>query len=221
MGDTADALEPEIMDRQDAARAADRGVGELGAQIDRRKGGLPVMAVDHIRDPVHIVEDRQSCLGEIAVFGNILPEAGIGISPVKKLLVVNKIVNHAVFFGFHDANVEGSPLQCEIHHERTAVSHQGLILIGNTAVKGKDDADLTALADQSPGQGIHNISQAAGFHKGIAFRADEGNFFAGAAFKTVFPFSHIHLPFSVRIGLLYKNNIPWEPLFFKAEISRR
>ena len=51
-------LETEIMDRDHGLGTAERSVLKERTQIDRYKARLPVMAVDHIRDPVHIVKRR-------------------------------------------------------------------------------------------------------------------------------------------------------------------
>ena len=71
--DAADALEPQVVNREHAAGLADGRIGEGGAQVEGRQGRLPVVTVNHIRNPLQIVQNGQRRLGEIAVFGNILP----------------------------------------------------------------------------------------------------------------------------------------------------
>ena len=133
------------------------------------------MAVDHIRDPVQIIERGQRRFPEEAVLGDIAHQVGIGIAPAEKVLVVDEVIDDAVHLHLHDADIEGSPVRAQIHHEVSAVDHLLLVLLGNAFIAGQDHLDVAVELRQGPRQGVHHVPQAAGLHKGIALRADKGH----------------------------------------------
>ena len=168
------ALEPEVVDRQDSFRGADRRIPELGPLVQRHQGGLPVVAVDHIRRPFQVVQDRQGGFGEEAVFRNVFPQARIRVAPVEELTVLDKVVGHAVHLHLHDAHEEGSSLLCLVHHEGSLVFQLVFIFLGNAGIQRKDDPHFASFADQGPGQRVHHVAQAARLDKRVAFRPDKG-----------------------------------------------
>ena len=131
------------------------------------------MAVDDIGDPIHVVQRRKSRLCEVAVFGDIVNEISVWISPAEKLFVVNKIVYHAVPDILHDAHIIRPAIGAEVHLKRSAVNHFLLILPRDALIAGKDDFHIAVLLHQRLGKRVHHIAQAAGLDKWIAFRTDE------------------------------------------------
>ena len=166
--DIAHSLEAEIMDGEHGLCAGDFCAGKLRAEIHRDKRRLPVVAVDDVGDPVHIIQGGQSCLGKIAVFGNIIVQVGVGVAPAEEFIIVDEVINHAVPYIFHNADVIGVSVRAEVHHEVTAVDHLFLILPGDASVAGQDYLHITVLPGECSGESIHHIAQTAGFHKRIA-----------------------------------------------------
>ena len=163
------------MDREDRAGAAHGGVRENRAQVHRHQTGLPVVAVDDVGRPVQKVQRGQGGLAEIAVFGNVLDQIGVGIAPAEKLVVVDEVVDHAVHLHLHDAHIEAPSVCAEIHHEVALIDHPLLILLGDALVARQDDLHVAVEPGQRPGQGVHDVAEAARLHKGIALRADKGH----------------------------------------------
>ena len=194
VGNAANALEPEVVDGEHGFRLADGCDVKAGFQIHWHQGSLPVVAVDHIRNPFQIIQYRQGCLGEVAVLGNILPQPGIGIAPVEKFLVVNEVINDAVHFGFHDADEESPSLHRQVHHKGAFPFQLFLVLHRHTVVQGQDDPNFAVVPDQGAGQGVHDVSQSAGFNKRIAFGADKGDFAPGSRGNSIFR-HNLFLPF--------------------------
>ena len=170
-----DALEAEIVDCEHCLRAAYRGSGKQGLQINGHQGRLPVVAVDHIRDPVQIVQRCQRCLREEAVLGNIIHKIGVGIAGAEELLVVDEIVDDSVPDILHDSNIEGAAVCKEVHHECSTVDHLLLVLLGDALVARQNYLYIAVLLTECFGKREHNIAKSARFHKGIALRADKGN----------------------------------------------
>ena len=71
-GDIVDALKAEVVDGDDGLRAAQGRGGEKGPQEDRHQARLPVVAVDNVGDPVHIVQGGQGGLAEVAEPGDVV-----------------------------------------------------------------------------------------------------------------------------------------------------
>ena len=132
------------------------------------------MAVNHVRRPVQVIQDRQGGLGKETVLGNILPQSRIGIAPVKELPVVDEVVDNPIHLQFHDADVEVSPVRRLIHHEGAFVFQFFLVFRRDAGIQGKDDAYLAVPGYQRPGQRVHHVSQTARFYKRIAFGSDKG-----------------------------------------------
>ena len=169
------ALETKVMDRDYGGCAAHRRVSKKRPQIDRDQTGLPVVAVDNIRDPVQIIERCQRRFPEEAVFRNILDQIGIRIAPVEEFIIIDEIVDNAVHLHFHDADVKRSPVSTKIHGERTAILHLLLVFIRNAFVFRQDHFYIAVEFRQLAGKRIHYIAQTAGLDERIAFRTDEGD----------------------------------------------
>ena len=106
------------------------------------------MAMDDIGNPIHIVQRRQGCFGEIAVFRNIIDEIGIWISSAEELLIVNEIIHHAVPDIFHNAHIEGPAVCTEIHFKGTPVYHFFLIFPRDAFVTRENDLYIAVLLYQ-------------------------------------------------------------------------
>ena len=172
----ADSLEPEVVDRQDRLCLAHRRIPELRPLVQRNQAALPVVAVNHVRRPVQVIQDGQGSLGKEAVLGNILPQSRIGITPVKELPVVDEVIDDPVHLHFHDADVEISAVRRLVHHKGALVFQFLLIFRGNAGIQGKDDAYLAVSRHQRPGQRVHHVPQTACLYKRIAFGSDKGYF---------------------------------------------
>ena len=77
--DVVYALEAEIVNCEHRLCGSKLRVGKERAEINRHKGCLPVMAVDDIRHPVHVIQCCQCRFGEIAELGDIVNQVGIRI----------------------------------------------------------------------------------------------------------------------------------------------
>ena len=164
-----DALEAQIMDRDYCLCAGYRRSLKQCMQIHRYKASLPVMAMDDIRDPVHIVEGCKCRFCEEAVFGNIIDQVDVGIAGTEEFFVVDEIIYHTVPDIFHDSHIERTSISTQVHHEITTIDHLFLILPGNAFVTRQNHLDVTVLLDQCFGKRIHDIAQTAGFNKRITF----------------------------------------------------
>ena len=174
-GDVVDALEAQVMDGQHALGAADGRVGEERAQEHRRQRRLPVVAVDDVGDPVHVVERREGRLGKVAELGDVAHQIGVGIAPAEEFIIIDEIIDNAVHDHFHDADIEAAPVGAEIHLELAAVDHLLLVLLGDAGIAGQDDLHVAVLLGEGLGQGVHHVAQTAGLDEGIALGADEGD----------------------------------------------
>ena len=167
------------MDSQHDLGAAQRRILEHGAEINRDQTRLPVVAVDHVRDPVHIVQGCQSCLAEIAELRDVGDQVRVGISVAEELFVVDEIINDAVPDILHDAHIVGLAVRAQIHLECAAVHHLLLILLRDALISRKDDLDVAVLLDQRLRKSVHDIAQSAGLDEGIALGADESDASSG------------------------------------------
>ena len=163
------------MNRDHALGAADGGVGKERAQIHGHQRRLPVVAVDDVGDPVHVVEGSQRRLGKVAVLGNIAHKVGVGVAPAEKVVVVDEVIDNAIPHVFHDTHIEAAAVRAQVHHELAPVDHLLLVLLRDAGVAGQDDLDVTVLLGEGLGQGVHHVAQTAGLDKGIAFRADKSH----------------------------------------------
>ena len=170
-----ETLEAKVVDRDHDLRPCDGRFVKQGAQIDRHQTCLPVVAVDDIRDPVHIVECRQRSLTEIAELRNVVDQVGVGISRAEKFLIVDKVIHDAVPDIFHDADIIALSVRAQIHIKSAYVDHLVLIFLRNAFIPGQNDLDIAVLPDQRLGKRIHDISQTACLDKRIALRADESD----------------------------------------------
>ena len=178
-GNVVDALEPQVMDGEHGLGAAHRRILEQGAQIHRHQRGLPVVAVDHVGNPVHVIQRSQRGLAEEAVLGNVVHQAHIGVAIGEELLIVDEVVDHAVADVLHDAHIVAAAGLAQIHVEFAPVDHLVLILLRDAGVAGQDDPHVAVLVHQLAGQRVHHIAQAAGLDEGMALGADEGHASAG------------------------------------------
>ena len=179
-GDVVNTLEAQIVNGQHGFGTAQGRILEQRPQIHGHQRRLPVVAVDHVGDPVHVVQGSQGCLGEEAEFGNVADDAGIGIALGEELLVVDEVVDDAVPHVFHDPHIEAPAITAQVHLEFAPVDHLALVFPGNAGIAGENHLYIAVHPGQGLGQGVHHVCQAAGFHKGIALRADEGNASSGA-----------------------------------------
>ena len=161
------------MDGENGLRVADGRVLEQRAQIHRHERRLPVVAVDDVGYPVHVVERGQRGLAEEAVPGDIVHEVQIRVAGGEELLVVDEVVDDAVVHILHDADVVVAAGVAEVHVELAAVDHLVLVLLRDACVAGENDADVAVEPCELAGQGVHDVAQAAGLDEGVALGADE------------------------------------------------
>ena len=87
-GDVVLALEAQVVYGEYALGAAHGAVLEQGAQVHGDERRLPVVAVDDVGYPVHVVERRERRLAEEAVARDVVDEVGVGVAAGEELLVV-------------------------------------------------------------------------------------------------------------------------------------
>ena len=63
-GNVVNTLEAQVVNGKHGLRPSHRGRREQSTLENRHQGSLPVVAVDHIRDPVHEIQGSQSGFGE-------------------------------------------------------------------------------------------------------------------------------------------------------------
>lgn len=78
---------------------------EQRLQENRHQGRLPVVAVDNVRNPVHVVQRGQGSLAEEAVFWNVIYQVDIGVPGREELLVVDEVVHHSIVDVFHNPHI--------------------------------------------------------------------------------------------------------------------
>ena len=167
-GDVVNALEAQVVDGENGLRVADGRVLEQRAQIHRHERRLPVVAVDDVWYPVHVVERGQRGLAEEAVPGDIVHEVQIRVAGGEELLVVDEVVDDAVVHILHDADVVVAAGVAEVHVELAAVDHLVLVLLRDAGVAGENDADVAVEPCELAWQGVHDVAQAAGLDEGVA-----------------------------------------------------
>ena len=139
--------------------------------------GLPVVALDNVRDVVHGIHGVQTGPGEE---GEPLPVVQVAVdgagTAAEVVLVVDKVHLHAVIAANkpQDSGVLPPPAQVDIALGHFFHRVGGVIL--DFAVVGQEQGDLVAL---QPGQGgrqsLHHIAQSAGLGVGRALRGADGN----------------------------------------------
>ena len=178
-GNVVDPLEAQIVDGEDGLGARHRRALEQGAQVYRHQRRLPVMAVDDVGNPVHVVQRCQGSLAEEAILGNVVDQVYVGVAQGEELLVVDEVIDHAVPDVLHDAHIEVPTGVAEIHVEFASVDHLVLVFLGNAGIAGENDADVAVEPYQLPGQGVHHVAQATSLDEGMALRTDERHTPAG------------------------------------------
>ena len=163
------------MDGDHGFCVTDGSILEERPQIYRYQSRLPVMAVDDIRLPVHVVERSQSCLAEIAVLRDIIDQIGIWLISAKEFFVIDEVIDNSIPDIFHDADIVLFAVTCQIHIEASPVNHFILILLRDAFVSWKDDLYITVSSGKRLGKSVHDVSKSAGLYKRITFRSDKGN----------------------------------------------
>ena len=133
-------------------------VAVVQVEVNRGKGGLPVVAVDDIRLKVGIEQGFQNGAGEESKTLAVIIEA-IQAAALKVIFVVDKVERHAVMLGLEQAAVLAAPA-----HGHAEIGNIGQrILELEIAVQGHDNAAVNAVMNQSLGQCTGNIGQTTGF----------------------------------------------------------
>ncbi len=162
------ALVLDVMDGVDAL-----GIVELGnavallQQVDGRKGGLPVVAVEYIRVPVqvsHALHHRTGEEGEPLAVVIVAIEAGA----LEIILVVHKPIGHALPLQLKNAAVGGTPAQGDA--VALQILHLTAPVLPNALVEGENHAHVMPHSRQGLGQGPRHVGQTAGFDKGSTLR---------------------------------------------------
>ena len=100
------ALEPQVVYCQDRLGVLDRRIRELCAKQYRHKTCLPVVAVDDVRYPVHVVQSRQCSLAEVAVLRDVVDKIDIRIAARKEIIVIDEVVYYSIPYVLHDAYIK-------------------------------------------------------------------------------------------------------------------
>ena len=166
--DIVNALEAEVMYREYCPRAADGSIVEHPAKIHGYKSRLPVMAVNDIRYPVHVIKRSKRSLAEEAILGNVVHKVGIGIPVGEEILIVYKIIGHAVIHILHYADVKISSGAAKIHIKLAAVNHLVLIFLRDALIARENYSHIAVHLCKRTRQGVHNVAKSARLNKRMA-----------------------------------------------------
>ena len=156
-----------ILDVVDSQHRPDRAIPVLPdaviLQINGNQGRLPVIAVDHIRPELQMVQHLHHGPGEEAEALSVI-YITVELGPVKILLVIQEIPGHAVLFHGKQAAVGVPPGQIHIivAQECQLVSK----FFSDPPVQRQDHSGLGSLLRQSGRQGTGYVCQSAGFTEG-------------------------------------------------------
>ena len=171
------ALELEVVDRDDGLGVlAGPGVPEQGVEIDRNEACLPVVAVDDVRLEPDDGEGCQDRLVEENELPEVLRHAGVGVAVGEVLFVVDEVVDDAVLFEFHDADILHDARARDVHVEVADILHALFILVRDARVFRHHDPYVDAFRSKSLGQGAHDVSESARLREGVAFGTDKQYF---------------------------------------------
>ena len=155
------------------------GVGQAGGdavgfqQVDGHQRGLPVVAVDHIGDPVHLAGDLYNGAGEVGKALAVVKVA-VDIAALEIILVVHKPVGHAVLLQFEHTAIGLAPGQGD--DEILPEGHLLPPLGADFFVQGQNDMYIMTHTGQRAGQASGHIGQTAGFDKGSNLRGCKQDF---------------------------------------------
>ena len=141
-------------------------------QIDGDQGGLPVVAVDDVRGPVHLSGGGQNGPGEEGEALAVV-EVAVDLGALEVVLVVHEPVGDALPHQLEQAAVGLPPGQGDI--EMLEEGHLVPPELADALVEGEDDGDLVALLGQGLGQGAGHVGQTAGFDEGSDLGGGEKN----------------------------------------------
>ena len=150
----------------------------LGLQQGGNQCGLPVVALNHIGDEIQIHQGVQAGLGkEGEAFAVVNVAVDGALSGTEVVQTVDEVHLHPIFPVLQpvDAGVLIPPAQAYI--KLGNLLHFILGVVQNLLVVGKNQHDLVAgNPGQGGGQGLHHVSQTAGFDIGCAFGGQHGDF---------------------------------------------
>ena len=131
------ALKGDVVDGQQVLDPVLDAAAVLGVGQHREHGGVPVVAVDHVRLKVQLRQRLQHGAGEIGVLLPFHVPAEVDFS-AEVVLVVHEVDGHAVHVQALDAHIGVAPAEpdAEIHH---MLGHFVVFFL-DAAVVGRDDA---------------------------------------------------------------------------------
>ena len=156
-----------ILDVVDGQNRADGAAARLPhaviLQVDGDQGGLPVVAVDHVRPEVQMLQHPHHGAGEKA---EALPVVHIAVQirAAEVLLVIQKIPRHAVLFHGKQAAVCVPPRK--IHIVEAAESQLPAKGLFDPLIQGQDHRRAYPLLRQSRGERACYIGKPPGFAEG-------------------------------------------------------
>ena len=147
------------------------GVAVETIVVDRDKSCLPVVAVDNIRLPAVEMGDglqdgtreKGEPLGVIVV--------SVETGALKIVLIVDEIVGDTVIFRLKDAAVLATPGNRNIKVQE--IGHILTLLVGNTAIERKDDADVHAIFPECFRERPRHFGKSAADGEGGCFTGSE------------------------------------------------
>ena len=142
----------------------------LGPQEHAQEPALPVVAVEHVREPADPGQGFQNGPAEEGELVPLVLVAGVDPVPAEEGQVVHEVVPDPVLLDGVDAAVE--PLLAHEHGEVRHVLHGADVGVGDQPVLGQDHPHVQALLVEGHGQGAHHVGKAPGL--------DEGHGLAGA-----------------------------------------
>ena len=140
----------------------------------RDQAGLPVVAVQHVRDEVDLCQGLHDRAAEEREALALVAAHAVDVVPAEVLLVIDEIVGDAGVLQALDAHVLPPPAEVDVEvqhmlHLRTPLRADGL-------VQGQYDAHVLAGLVDLPGKRPDHVRQAAGLYERHAFGTSEKNF---------------------------------------------
>ena len=176
--DLADREHALILQVVDGIHGLDGGVFAaaivLSTQHHGDQAGLPVVAVQHVREVVQPRQHLQHRAGEEGEALALVAAQAVDVGAVEVVLVVDKVVGHACERQLLDAAVLVPPAQIDVKH--ALLGHLLLVFLGNFSVQRQYDAHVFALCRERLGQRAQHVGQAAGLDEGDAFGRRHQNF---------------------------------------------
>ncbi|MNI75025.1 hypothetical protein D3C73_1311480 [compost metagenome] len=138
----------------------------MGFEQQRNDGGMPVMAVQHIRLKI---DGRQAFQHRTVIEGETLPVVHIAINAVtaKVVFIIDEIDGNTVVHDSLDTAILVAPADRHVDHSN--MLHFRGVLCGNSFVFGQNHPYIHSCALQRFGQSSNDIGQPSRLDKRMGF----------------------------------------------------